>query len=527
MRFRRILAGVAAVCAGVVVLSCGNNGSDNPTGPTETPPRAPTDLQTVRTAPGEIQIAWRDNSTDELGFRIERSVGGAGQFAQIDTVARNVATYVDAGLTAGLTYFYRVRSYTPRVASDPSDAVYGIAAVNVSPTVPIALDPPNRARDVETGPVTLQWTATDGDPGDALLYDVYYGSVRNDLRLILDGTTATSAAVPDPVVLNAHYFWKVVVRDPKGAMGVSPIWSFSTRVERVVVPEGWLVMGEPDLFPHPGNPVRVESFEMDRYEVTNQQLADFLNEALRTDPPLVRTSGGGVYDPGGVMLYAQTFEADDDALISYERADSLFLVLPGREAFPATEVTWEGALLFAQYYGRRLPTEAEWEMAARGNGTEYGTETFQVPDTDSTFVVVEVGVGRTYPWGNEPDNSRANFLGSGDPYEGQGRVPSTPVGFFDGQVHGGFQTNDGSSPFGIQDLAGNVNEWCLDWFAPYRNPHSPPAFGTLRVIRGGSWNVGRFSIETWRRNFALPGQPGDAEEGADHTIGFRTVRSVP
>ena len=357
MRSERLLAMAIAGCV-LLGLACGNGGDGGPTVPAEPPPRAPSDLQIVSTSVERIALHWRDRSADETGFQIERSAGGTASFAKLDTVRSNVTTYEDAiGIEAGQTYYYRVLSYARRSFSDPSPTAWAIAVANQSPATPAPLEPPDGARDLDAGVVTLQWSATDPDAGDQLLFDVYVGTVRNEMARVADGIAVTQVTLANPVVLNAHYFWQVKARDTKGAMGVSPIWSFNTRIERITCPAGWLVMGDDTEFVHPGNPIAVESFEIDRYEVTNQQFADFLNDAIRVkDPgPLIRTSGGGVYDAGGVILYAVTNESKTTSQITYDLADSLFTVLSGKEGFPAIEVTWDGANAYAEYYGRRLP----------------------------------------------------------------------------------------------------------------------------------------------------------------------------
>ena len=117
---------------------------------------------------------------------------------------------------------------------------------------------------------------------------------------------------------------------------------------------------------------------------------------------------------------------------------------------PVVGITWQEAADYCTTMGKRLPTETEWEKAARG--------------TD----------GRFYPWGNEPDETQANIRGKKDGYR-----YSAPVG----------QAKFGASPYGVRDMAGNVWEWTANWYQPYPgNIHPNDFYGKqFRVIKGGSW----------------------------------------
>jgi formylglycine-generating enzyme required for sulfatase activity len=531
MRCERLVAWSAALVV-VTALSCSSSTNTGPVVPSTGGLRAPTDLTLERVSADTIQIAWHYNAENARGIRIERSVGGASSFALRDTVLTALSSeYVDTPLQAGTTYYYRVRAYTGSLISDPSPAVWGIAAADSPPTGPSSPQPPNLAFDLQEGPLTLSWSASDPDGGDQITYDVTFGQTLGGMRTVAQGISAASFTVANPTVANAHYFWQVTVRDTKGAMRIGPLWGFNTRVERVTIPpdsasalfimggrDRRLPSGDPNPVWHPGNPVRVGQFDMDKYAVTNQQFADFLNLAIHSNPRQIFITGGMVYDPGAQILYAATNPESQNAQITYDRTDSLFTVIPGKESYPAIEVTWDGAAAYAFFFGRRLPTEAEWEFAARGNAGGAGDSTFTI-GPDSSQTVVTVGFGRLYPWGNTLDPRRCNYLGSGDPFEGRGRITSSPVGFFNGLSQGGFSTLDGSSPFGVQDMAGDVWQWCEDWYGPYRNPQQPPTEGLYKIIRGGSWNSGPNSVRSDNRSLAPP-------TAADWAIGFRTVKST-
>jgi iron(II)-dependent oxidoreductase len=157
--------------------------------------------------------------------------------------------------------------------------------------------------------------------------------------------------------------------------------------------------------------------------------------------------------------------------------------------WPALYVTWHEAKEFCQAREKRLPTEAEWEKAARG--------------TD----------GRLFPWGEEAPESRLAMFG-------QHHVHEIPI-------LASVDSHDaGRSPYGLHHMSGNVAEWVQDWFGfdyyaymPERNP-SGPTSGRYKSVRGGSWKSNPIMLRTATRG----GSPPDQRSA---TIGFRCAQSVP
>ncbi len=242
--------------------------------------------------------------------------------------------------------------------------------------------------------------------------------------------------------------------------------------EMVSIPAGEFLMGsdrkQGNVYNRPQNKIHTDAYMIDKYPITNAQYARFV-AATAHRPPLDWKDGK---------------------------------IAEGKELHPVTMVSWNNATDYAEWAGKRLPTEAEWEKAARG--------------TD----------GRRWPWGNVMDPERLNTyynVGSTTPYNAY---------------------PEGASPYGVMDMAGNVSEWTADDFTAYMGSEAPAEIFTARraaepregvnkamkmaefietnerykVTRGGSWKSDPFSTATYHRNYAWPNFASDF-------FGFRCAKT--
>lgn len=242
-----------------------------------------------------------------------------------------------------------------------------------------------------------------------------------------------------------------------------------------------------------------EAFEMMVTDVTVSQYTAWLTEALASGAVRVGEFNGkpaivGFY-PGdkfhGVKHEERIDPGDwifiplDDPASRFNFDGKTFAPKPGYENHPMTNVTWFGAWAYCNALGGRLPTEIEWEKAARGSD------------------------GRPFPWGEEITREHANFYASRDPFEDMSSFGSrtSPVGFYNGKTYGEYTTLNNASPYGIYDMAGNVWQWTGN---VYEGMH-------YRFMRGGSKDTYEMDLRAWVRNNATPTyfSPG---------VGFRCVR---
>lgn len=231
--------------------------------------------------------------------------------------------------------------------------------------------------------------------------------------------------------------------------------------DMVLIPKGEFVMGSNEVDreakalqygsrkpwyanERPERKVYLKDYYIDRVEVANKKYKEFVDATKHPAPP-----------------------------------DWVNGTFSGAPDNPVVYVNWEDARAYCEWRGKRLPTEEEWEKAARG--------------TD----------GRAFPWGNDFDLKKVNTMGE---YQG-----TTPVGMFP----------EGKSPYGVLDMAGNVQEWTADWYKQYPgNDYNDKDYGEkFKVIRGGGWGgMGHYTLQVYVRSAF---RNTTAPEGRFNDVGFR------
>lgn len=230
-------------------------------------------------------------------------------------------------------------------------------------------------------------------------------------------------------------------------------------IPMALVPEGEFMMGSEKGNPgeKPVHQVYLDAFYMDIYEVTNFAYKKCVDDGVCVPPR----------------------DTSSSTRVNYY-ADSEF------DNYPVVNVDWNQANTYCEWRGASLPTEAQWEKAARG--------------TDE----------RTYPWGEGLDCTKANYWGKENGCAGD----TSQVGSYE----------NGKSPYGIYDLIGNVWEWVADWhYGPYyrgspaSNPLGPDS-GESKGVRGGTWNHNELFVNSFIRMPLFP-------DKYNYVLGFRCVRT--
>jgi len=296
-------------------------------------------------------------------------------------------------------------------------------------------------------------------------------SGSHTVKLSKDGYSDTAAQII--IKPNQNTYYSAVLQEYTGPKpGEKEITWQKDGSAMVFIPAGEFLMGSPEgegeNDEHPRHKVYLDAYYIDKYEVTNQQFAKFLNEW-----------GKDADENGQKMIYEHDW--------GIKKVGSRFDIgTKGYEKYPVVFVTWYGAAQYAKWAGKRLPTEAEWEKACRASSA-----------TTYYFGNNESGLGE-YAWYSANSGSKTHPAGDRKP-----------------------------NAYGIYDMHGNVWEWCADWYdqnyyakgipgdknSPNTNPQGPST-GSYRVIRGGSWSADAVSCRS-------AGRRGIDPDGGWDNDGFR------
>lgn len=405
-------------------------------------------------APGETLIVTPSISDDGRIVRVEWDLDGDGVFE------------ADDGGVAGVSLAFATEREVVlalRAFDEDGRSTTFARGVRVCAAAEPALPvwPPDGAVDVPAR-FTIRWQGATGCAAP-ITDEFYLDTFAAATTLRLPRTAIPAYQHPAPFAHGAKYWWRVVRTDDGGRVTMGPVYSFRVRG----VPPGMVYLEGGNAFvgsnanddESPAHIAYVDAFYIDAREVTRAQFAAF------------------------VMATGYAVQGDFDVGYPPETAN-----------LPVANVTWDDASAYAAWQGKRLPTEAEWEVAARNRVTP------------------------RFPWGNAvPLPGRfcdfANWTS-----EFTGACADAPA---EAGAHA-----PGDTPAGISDMAGNVAEWVADWYDPLYYATSDarmlpvgPASGDARVVRGGSWRSFPGDCTTSRRAARDP-------SSASEEVGFRCALAI-
>ena len=346
---------------------------------------------------------------------------------------------------------------------------------NKPPNTPSNPGPSHKAANQPLS-VDLSWDCSDPD-GDVLTYDVYFGTSA-DFKTPVVTNHSSRAFTKSDLSYNTTYYWKVVAKDSKGKTRGGYVWSFTTRT-MILVEKGSFTIGDTwgdgDSDEKPTHKVTFTyDFYMGEYEVTFNEYDAFCEATGGSKPkdegwgrdrrPVINVSWWDA------IAYCNWLSEKEKLPKAYDNNGNL-LDKDGRVTTDPSKVV-----------GYRLPTEAEWEYAARGGKKSKG---YKYSGSNNVNDVA---------WYTSNSGSKTQEVGKKKPNE-----------------------------LGLYDMSGNVWEWCSDWYGSYSNsaqtnPYNSTA-GSGRVGRGGGWGNNAARARVADRGYGSP-------TGTGYNLGFRIVRTA-
>lgn len=443
-----------------LLLSLSHSSNNPPYLPTNpSPPHRATDQSIT------AQLGWTggDPDGDTVVYDVYFNANNATPATRV-AYHQSGTTFNPGSLAAGTIYYWKIVAFDEHGVST-TGPVWSFTTGSGGGTLPGAFNknsPANGATNQPTS-LTLDWADSSGATSYAYCYDITNDNACSNWN----GPVATSQASISGLSASTTYYWQALatngVGDTYANGSPTAFWSFTTGSggvipgEMILIPAGSFQMGcDPD---HNGgyscssdelplHTVTLDAYRIDKYEVTNAQYAQCVTAGSCAAPQY-----------------------------NYSNTRTSYYDNPTYASYPVIYVSWQNAADYCAWAGKRLPTEAEWEKAARG-----------------TTVIA-------YPWGDaSPSCSLANYFH----YNGSNNI------FCVGDTSAVGSYPAGASPYSVMDMAGNVWEWVNDWYqsnyysgSPASNPQGP-ASGISRVVRGGSWYFDDYNLRLAYRNNYLP-----------------------